>query len=137
MANSDLESFLSEPNVAVLATVDRKGRPHAAPIWYLYEDGEFIISTGNGSQKHRNVEGNPNVTIVIDRRTIPYFAAMAQGAATIGPSMDSPMRLRLAIRYLGEELGRGYVASMPDAEGITVRLRPTKIIEYNGRAGRS
>jgi PPOX class probable F420-dependent enzyme len=133
---TELESFLSEQNVAVLATVDRKGHPHAVPVWYLYEDGEFIVSTGRGSQKHRNVEANPHVTLVIDRRTIPYLAAMAKGVATIGPAMDDDARLRLATRYLGDELGRRYVASMPDPDGVTIRLRPSKIIEYNGRAGR-
>jgi hypothetical protein len=61
---------------------------------------------------------------------------MAQGAAAIGPAMDTQMRLRLATRYLGDDLGRRYVDSMPDADGITIRLRPSKIIEYNGRAGR-
>ena len=41
------EEFLAEANVAILATVDRKGRPHAAPIWYLYEDGALVMSTGH------------------------------------------------------------------------------------------
>ncbi|HSP54227.1 MAG TPA: pyridoxamine 5'-phosphate oxidase family protein [Dehalococcoidia bacterium] len=52
-------SFLDEANVAVLATVDQRGRPHAAPVWYLWDDGELVISTGRGSQKHRNIEANP------------------------------------------------------------------------------
>ena len=39
----DREEFLNQPNVAVLATVGGGGRAHAAPIWYLYENGVFII----------------------------------------------------------------------------------------------
>ena len=75
------EEFLAEANVAILATVDRQGRPHAAPIWYLYEDGALVISTGRGSQKHRNIEANPEVTLVVDRRTLPYYAVMVQRAS--------------------------------------------------------
>ena len=54
--NEAQEAFLREGNVAVLATVDRRGRAHAAPIWYIYADGVFVMSTGRGSQKHRNID---------------------------------------------------------------------------------
>ena len=135
MTNAKLEAFLKEPNVAVLATVDARGRAHAAPIWYLYDDGVFIMSTGRGSQKHRNVEANPDVTLVVDRRTLPYYAAMAQGRAEIVPGFPDEDRRRLAVRYLGEELGDAYLATSA-GDSITIRLRPRKVIEFNGRAGR-
>ena len=130
------EQFLKEPNVAVLATVDAKGRAHAAPIWYLYEDGVLIMSTGRGSQKHRNVEAHPNVTVVVDRRTLPYYAVMARGRAEIGSPLTEDERLRMAVRYLGEEMGRAYVARRSGGDSVTIRLRPRKLIEYKGVAGR-
>lgn len=133
----NLEAFLNEPNVAVLTTVDRKGRPHGAPIWYLYEGGEFIVTTDRGSQKARNIEGNPEICLVIDTRTVPYFAAMVHGRAETGAKLSNADRLRLAVRYLGEERGKAYVTRVPDADGITIRLRPRKIIQYSGRAGRA
>ena len=132
----DVQKFLEEANVAVLATVDGQGRPHAAPVWYLYEEGDLIVSTGRGSQKHRNIERNPNVTLVADRRTLPYFAAMLSGRAEVGPPLSDAKRLELATRYLGEEMGRAYVASTEAGSSVTIRLRPDKVIEFNGRAGR-
>ncbi len=137
MSATEAEQFLQEANVAVLASVDRRGRPHAAPVWYLYEDGVFIISTGRGSQKHRNVETNANLTLVVDRRTLPYYAVMAHGSAAIGPALSPDERLRLAARYLGEELARRYVERTTGEDGVTIRLRPRKMIEYHGRAGRA
>lgn len=133
---SQRDDFLKEPNVAVLATVDRKGRAHAAPIWYFYEDGVFVMSTGRGSQKHRNVEANPEVTLVVDRRVIPYYAVMARGCAEIGPRLSEGDRLRMAIRYLGEELGRRYIERTSGEDSVTIRLKPRRLIEYQGRAGR-
>jgi PPOX class probable F420-dependent enzyme len=132
----ETQDFLKQANVAVLATVDAKGRPHAAPVWYLYQDGAFIVSTGRGSQKHRNVERNSNVTLVVDRRTVPYYVVMVHGRAEIGPPFSEEERLRLAVRYLGEELGRAYVARTPGEDAISLRLRPERIVEYHGRAGR-
>ncbi|MEX0785008.1 MAG: pyridoxamine 5'-phosphate oxidase family protein, partial [Dehalococcoidia bacterium] len=78
------EEFLRQANVAVISTVDAKGRPHAAPIWYLYDDGVLLMSTGQGSQKHRNIERNPEVALVIDRRTLPYYALTVLGTAELG-----------------------------------------------------
>ncbi len=132
----DVQEFLKEANVAVLATVDGQGRPHAAPVWYLYEEGDLIVSTGRGSQKHRNIERNPNVTLVADRRSLPYFAAMVSGRAEIGPPLSDANRLKLAARYLGDEMGRAYVAGTEAGNSVTIRLRPEKVIEFNGQAGR-
>ena len=133
---TDQERFLQEANVAVLATVDSKGRAHAAPIWYLYEDGVFLMSTGKGSQKHRNVETHPDVTLVVDRRTLPYYALMVQGRVEIGPPVSEEERSRIASRYLSEEQTRTYLAGTQSENSVSIRLRPRKIIEFQGRAGR-
>ena len=133
---SEQEEFLAEANVAVLATVGPGGGAQAAPIWYLYEDGVFILSTGRGSQKHRNIERHPEVTLVVDRRTLPYYAAMAQGSAEIGPPLSEAERSRLAVRYLGEELAKAYLARTAGGDSVSIRLRPRKIIEFRGVAGR-
>ena len=137
MSEQEREEFLKEANVAVLATVGGGGRAHAAPIWYLYEDGVFIMSTGRGSQKHRNVEAQPEITLVVDRRSLPYYAVMARGRAEIGPRLADEERRRMAVRYLGEELARAYLESVSGEDSVTIRLRPRKLIEFNGRAGRT
>lgn len=130
------DAFLQESNVAVLASVDRRGRAHAAPIWYVYDDGVFIMSTGRGSQKHRNIEANPEVTLVIDQRTLPYYALMARGAVKIGPPLSSDDRLRIVRRYLNEEQTTRYMERMSGQDSVSLRLKPRKMIEFTGRAGR-
>lgn len=132
----DQEAFLKQPNIAVLATVDAQGRPHAAPIWYLYDDGVVLMSTGRGSQKHRNIERNPNVTLVVDRRTVPYYALMLHGEVEVGPPLSDEDRRRMAERYLGEELARAYLARTAGEDSVSLRLRPRRIVEFRGRAGR-
>jgi PPOX class probable F420-dependent enzyme len=134
---SSREEFLQQANVAVLATVDGRGRPHAMPVWYLYDGEEFLISTGRGSRKHRNIAANPEVALVIDSRTLPYYAVMARGRAELGGPLPDRDRLRMAVRYLGDELGRRYVERTSGEDAVTVRLRPRELVEYEGRAGRT
>ena len=136
MSEAEREEFLKQANVAVLATVGPAGA-HAVPIWYLYEDGVFLMSTGRGSQKHRDLERNPNVTLVVDRRTVPYYAVMARGAVEIGPGLDVATRRRIEGRYLTEAQLEAYMGRASDGESVSIRLRPRKFIEYHGRAGRA
>jgi PPOX class probable F420-dependent enzyme len=133
---SDREAFLHEAHVGVLATVGPGRRPHAAPIWYLYEDGVFVMSVGRGSQKHRNVEREGQATLAVDRRTLPYYAVMVHGPAEIGPPLTPEERLRIAVRYLGEEPGREYAARTADSDSVTIRLRPHRFAEFLGDAER-
>ena len=130
------DAFLADSNVAVLETVERRGRAHAAPIWYLYDDGVFVMSTGRGSQKHRNIEANPEVTLVVDQRTLPYYAVMARGAIEIGPPLSNDDRVRLVRRYLNEEQARRYMERTSGEDSVSLRLKPRKFIEFSGRAGR-
>ena len=62
---------------------------------------------------------------------------MAQGRAEIGPRLSDGSRRRMAVRYLGEELARAYLERVSGEDSVTIRLRPRKLIEFNGRAGRT
>jgi PPOX class probable F420-dependent enzyme len=132
---NDREQFLAQAHVAILTTFGPGSRLHAMPVWYLYEDGMFTILTTRGSQKHRNIERHQDVTLVVDRRELPYYAVMVQGKATIGAA-PSELRLRMATRYLGAERGAAYTARTARTDSVTIRLRPEKFVEYRGEAGR-
>ena len=133
---TDLQEFLKKANIAVLATVDGKGRPHAAPVWYLYDNGDLLVSTGEGSQKHRNIQRNPEIALVIDSRELPYFSVTVSGRAQVEPALTDDKRLELATRYLGDEMGKAYTESTAGGNSITIRLRPERTATFNGRAGR-
>ena len=76
-------------------------------------------------------------TLVVDRREVPYYAVMVRGTAKFGPPVSDDLRLRLAVRYPGEEMGRTYVARRTGGDSVTIHLQPVNVIEYRGEAGRS
>ena len=128
------EMFLQEPNVAILSTIGPESRPHAVPIWFVYEDGVIVMTAGAGSQKVRNITRNPDVALTVDRRSLPYYAVMIQGTAEIGPAPSEDLRRRLAVRYLGEELGQRYISTGTGEGTVTIHVRPRKIMEYKSPA---
>lgn len=132
---TEMEQFLKGTNVAVLATVGPGGQPHAAPIWYVYENGALTFFTGRGSQKCKNIQRDNRVTLVVDKRELPYYVATLQGEAReVDPPAD--LRLRMAKHYLGEDAGASYVARNPGGDSVAFRITPGKVNEYRGEAGR-
>ncbi len=132
-----IEEFLKKVQVGVLSTVDTKGRPHSIPMWCLYEDGEFVMSTGLGSQKYKNIQNNENVMLVFDQRETPYYAVMVRGIARLETVHSVATIKGIATAYLGEEGANKYLGDRPDnAESATIRVKPTRFIEYHGLSGR-
>lgn len=131
----DREALFAEPNIAVFVTIRRDGRPHATPVWYLYEDGEFVLTVGASSAKRKHLECDPRVSLVVDRRQVPYFAVTVEGTATVGPPMTQEQRRRIASRYLGAEQGARYAVERPAADTVTIRVRPERFWEFGHLEG--
>ena len=118
--------------IAVLGTVDAGGRPHQAPIWYLWRDGEALMLTARSSKKWRNILGNLNASLCVDTKEPPYVAAVLQGEAAEAPEIEySPLLREMAIHYLGERAGNEYADSSTTgdpASSVVFRLRPSRIV---------
>jgi hypothetical protein len=122
MTKAEREAFLAEVHVGVLA-VDEPGRgPLSLPVWYLVDDGEVVMSIGEGSLKARLLEAAGRATLTIQTEDPPYKYASIEGPVTIAPlAVD---RLALASRYLGPELGQWYLDNTPGEGLVDARLRP-------------
>lgn len=94
-------------------SVREDGMPQPTPVWFVWENGTFLIYTGNGAQKHRNIIDNPHVALnytdshdaetylvimgeaVVDHTAPPpnqhpqYLAKYAVGIPDIGMTPDS------------------------------------------------
>ena len=40
--------------------------PHLVPVWYFYDGTNIIVSTPKETKKTKNLQSNPNVSIIID-----------------------------------------------------------------------
>ena len=135
ISNPTIEKFLKQVQVAVLSTVDGKGHPHAAPMWCLYDSGEFLMVTGPGSQKYKNMKNNNEVVLVFDHRDPPYYAVMAHGVARLEITPCQDARRKIATAYLGKEGADHYFANSRSGDLAVIRVIPKRFIEYHGISG--
>jgi PPOX class probable F420-dependent enzyme len=66
MSEQELAAFLDEQRTVVCATNGRGGWPHLMPLWYVVRDGALWAWTYGASQKVRNLERDPRVTLLVE-----------------------------------------------------------------------
>jgi PPOX class probable F420-dependent enzyme len=90
------DRLTSEPLTAHLATC-RDGRPHVAPVWYLYDDGVVRIVTAG--RKLADLRANPHVSLSVEKaeRGRPEWTATLRGTATVVGDADACAEVTRAI----------------------------------------
>ncbi|KKC00306.1 pyridoxamine 5'-phosphate oxidase family protein [Mycolicibacter arupensis] len=134
---TERQQFLADKHVAVLSVAATDGRPPASvPIWYGYTPGgDIVINTGAGRRKARLIEQAGVVTLVVQREDLPYQYVIVEGTV-VQTTTPAPLDQReaIAIRYLGEEGGRAFAASMGDDSSVLFTVRPDRWLtaDYSG-----
>jgi pyridoxamine 5'-phosphate oxidase family protein len=113
---SDAElTYLANGRLGRLATIDRTGMPHVVPLGWRYNTELDTIDIGGRdfarTRKFHNVQGNPNVALVID-------------------DVLPPWRPRcVLIRGTAEALAEG---AGPDGQpaGPMIRLHPSEVVSW-------
>jgi PPOX class probable F420-dependent enzyme len=99
----DLDRFLSETRIATLSYVRADGRPNQTPIWYDYTHGQMRFVATTGSAKHRALQRDPHVSVIVQDDRPPYRAVIIDGTIElIDLGTDSTLSQRMAVKYFGE-----------------------------------
>ena len=127
-----IDEFLRQTLVAVISTVDGKGHPRSAPIWYHWEDGAAYMFTGRRTLKWRNIMRNSVASLCVDWREPPYRSVILDGDVEEVQRPLYDLVLAMAVRYYGEEEGRAFAEGYREQSEDTVifRLTPDRIADY-------
>ncbi len=129
LTEPEVDQFLAEPHIAVVATSGPAGKPHAMPIWYLWKDGKVLFHTGSESKKLRNLRRNARVSLVVDTKVAPYKVVVVEGTAR-ELAGDRDLARDIAVHYLGQVQGERY-ASRSGEPGSLVEITPTRVISWD------
>ena len=61
-----VDSFLQQRPTATLGTIMRDGSPQASVLWYLWDSGEFVMSTIHSTAKWRNLMRDARCSVCIE-----------------------------------------------------------------------
>ncbi|MDG2050178.1 MAG: pyridoxamine 5'-phosphate oxidase family protein [Myxococcota bacterium] len=66
MNQDELWSFIDSQKTVQVATINRDGSPHLVPLWFARQDNTIILETFTKSQKIKNLERDPRITILFE-----------------------------------------------------------------------
>ncbi|HWL42611.1 MAG TPA: pyridoxamine 5'-phosphate oxidase family protein [Ilumatobacter sp.] len=126
MSRSEREAFLADLHVGVLAVERGDGPPLVTPIWYRYSPGGVVeFAMEEASQKARFLRAAGRATLCAQREEVPYAYVTVDGPVTFGTATEQ-IGTEIAVRYLGEELGKHFVATVEHADELLVQLHPER-----------
>jgi len=132
MSPQEMESFLSEKNLARVATVRPDNSPHVTPVWYLWENNELLIPIVKGSVKESNIRRNNKVAVAIDSDTSPHRAVIIEGTATIEGELGREIERRFHQKYIKpEDIERYTEYAHATYRTLLVRMRPQRITSWD------
>lgn len=130
MTESERQEFLAGLHVGVIGIERTDGPPLVVPVWYSYEPGGVVeVLTSASSVKGRLAAAAGRASLCAQQEELPYKYVSVEGPVEV-VELDADAAHAavepMAIRYLGEKMGRGYAASSAAADEIVIRLRPDR-----------
>jgi PPOX class probable F420-dependent enzyme len=140
MSKEEIETFLSVPRMARMATTGSNGKPHLVPVWYYYDGTNILVTAAKGTKRVKNIKYNPNVSIVIDivegkAEDISYLNAKAvviEGEAEIRDDTDGSFAKKMYERYAGKNvLDNPMVQASVIMPRYILTIRPVKVMSWD------
>ncbi|MFT5209812.1 MAG: nitroimidazol reductase NimA-like FMN-containing flavoprotein [Flavobacterium sp.] len=124
MSIQERQSFLADLHVGVISIPRENRAPLTVPIWYDYEpDGELWVLTEPTSLKGKALEDCTHISLCVQTEAPPYQYVTVEGKFEVSKPAPGQL-LAMAIRYLGEEVGKQYAAGSK-GDNIMVSFIPT------------
>jgi PPOX class probable F420-dependent enzyme len=113
-----------------LATTRRDGRPHVVPIWFVLDGDDLVFMTGATTVKGRALGRTGVGSICVDDERPPYSFVTVSGPVTISVDLEEmlPFSIRIAARYMGEELADRYGRRNALEGELLVRLQAEHVL---------
>ena len=147
MTDAEQSKFLAGAQTIIISSIGPGGYPHPMPMWFAVEDdGAVVMTTFTKSQKIRNIERDPRVSLLVERGTVysELRGVVLYGKAELVREQERILDIlaRVSTKSAGgagnapnpETLRNALMATVPKRTGI--RIRPEKIVSWNhGKLG--
>jgi PPOX class probable F420-dependent enzyme len=122
----DLDGFLDEPLLAVLATLRRDGSVLLSPIWYEWREGGFNMWVETNNLKARHLRNDPRATIVVAESQAPLRGVEVRGTVRFIDDDVTETAKRIAARYEDADEAAGDAEALR-GQDVIIRLEPGEL----------
>jgi hypothetical protein len=83
-----IDRFLAAPRLMRLGVTEPDGTPLVHPVWYTWEQDQFLLHIGTISAKRTAIAAQPVVYFTIDDAGPGIFGVRGKATASIDPDQD-------------------------------------------------
>jgi PPOX class probable F420-dependent enzyme len=138
MSDAEVREFLERQRTIVLTSIGPRGFPHPMPMWFLLEDdGAVRMTTFRKSQKVRNLERDPRVSLLAEDGEVyaELRGVVIESRAEL--IRDTDLALDTMIGIAGDdapasEAARAGMRRIAEKR-IVIRCKPERILSWDHR----
>ncbi|MDH3706870.1 MAG: pyridoxamine 5'-phosphate oxidase family protein [Acidimicrobiia bacterium] len=139
MTEAEIEAFIAERKSLQVAVNGHDGFPHLSTLWYGLVDGEIVFETYTKSQKIKNLERDPRITVLLEDGVTyeTLRGVMIRGTAELITDRDAVHPLALAVMTrnqpdIPEEM-LSEAAEHMAAKRTAVVVKPQRVVSWDHR----
>jgi Pyridoxamine 5'-phosphate oxidase len=133
--DDEIEALLNRDLLARLASLDSRGFPHVTPLWFVWADGAFQMTSISDRPHLRRLARNPHAGLCVDAEQPqrpdgqrPNQQVRAVGDAELFPDGGQAWTHRIDGKYLSPDAAARRAAARAGDERVVIRLRPVRLI---------
>lgn len=138
MTAAEVDEFLAAERTCRVATVGRDGRPHVAPLWFVWDGKSLWLSSVVRSQRWTDVMRDPRVAVVVDAgveyaelRGVELSGSVVPVGEIPRTGMPDPVLAEPERLFAGKYTGG--VQAQADGRHAWLRLTPEKLVSWDFR----
>lgn len=142
LSEEEIQAFLEEEKVAIVSSFGPRGWPHSMPLWFVPEGGRIRAWTFRKSQKVKNLERDPRVTVLVEAGYDSYpelRGVMYEAEAIIHDDLETILdyAVKVSRRYApggeepSDEMIEVFRAQAP--KRVVIEFEPVKTLTWDHR----
>ncbi|HUB05162.1 MAG TPA: PPOX class F420-dependent oxidoreductase [Solirubrobacteraceae bacterium] len=122
--DSEVQKLLSEPNYAVVSTINPDGSVLSTIAWISDDDGTVAVNSAKGRKWPTNLERDPRITALVYEAGNPYNYVEIRGTASGSTEGADEHINALAKKYINQD---EYPFRQPGEQRIKFVIAPDHI----------
>lgn len=141
MTDDELREFIAGSHTIIVNSIGKDGYPHPMPMWFgVEDDGAIVMSTFTKSQKIKNLQRDPRVSLLVEAGTEynQLRGAVLYGKAELVSEIDEIVEILVLVNSKSidpdvdpDEVRNAVRATAPKRTGI--RIHPDRIVSWDHR----
>ena len=141
MTDEEIAAFVANTRTIIINSIGKDGVPHPMPMWFgVEDDGAIVMSTFAKSQKIKNIERDPRVSLLLEAGDVyaELQGIVFYGTAELVPATDDVVEILVKVNEKSidgdidpdtlREAVRGTAAKR-----CGIRIRPERTVSWDHR----